>query len=433
MRKRSFFGFKQPRFEYAAVRNVAVAPERMRAPERVVLHLTAPMDPNAAPTLKVGDRVKTGQRLSLYEGASAYTISSVTGTVAGIAEFAGDFGRKHTAITIDAEANDDCDCGFADRLAEDEVAAIREYMGSAPGGFPLEALEAAADHSIDTLVIYGTESDLLTATNQYVMATNTDAMDRGISLLKRLTGVHKCLVAIPESIISTAGGVGGASGVELRVVDNTYPSATPPLMMRDLFDQVVPADKTPLDLGVLFVRAEAVVSLGQTLQSGQVPVTKTFTLIRKDLSRAMVEARIGTPVGAVLRTFDVTLFDRDRIVLGGPMTGSAIYAEDHPVGPDTDALLVQDNGDIATVTDNPCINCGECVRICPATMPVSMLVRLLEARQYETAADDYDLHSCIECGLCSFVCVAKIPIFQYIRLAKYELERMRTEEEGTDV
>jgi len=57
-----------------------------------------------------------------------------------------------------------------------------------------------------------------------------------------------------------------------------------------------------------------------------------------------------------------------------------------------------------------------------------MLVRFLEAGQFEEAADNYDLLSCIECGICSFVCVSRIPIFQYIKLAKYELDRARASE-----
>jgi electron transport complex protein RnfC len=63
------------------------------------------------------------------------------------------------------------------------------------------------------------------------------------------------------------------------------------------------------------------------------------------------------------------------------------------------------------------------VRICPANVPVNLLVRFLEAGQYHEGADLYDLYSCIECGLCSFVCVSRIPIYQYIKLAKYELSR----------
>ena len=113
---------------------------------------------------------------------------------------------------------------------------------------------------------------------------------------------------------------------------------------------------------------------------------------------------------------------------GGPMTGSAVYALEHPVQPDTDSIIVVDRDKAAYVSDYPCINCGDCIRTCPAKIQVNMLVRFLEANQYEEAADNYDLHSCIECGLCSYVCVSRIPIFQYIKLAKYELERAKTSE-----
>jgi electron transport complex protein RnfC len=191
---------------------------------------------------------------------------------------------------------------------------------------------------------------------------------------------------------------------------------------------VLPAGKACEDLGVCFFSAEAVISIGSAFESGRIPTSKTLTFIKKDGSCRIIETCIGTPIRNILEAYDETVNEFDRIILGGPMTGSAVYALDHPVQPDTDAVIVVDRDKAAYVSDYPCINCGDCIRICPAFIQVHMLVRLLEANQYETAADSYDLYSCIECGLCSYVCVSKIPIFQYIKLAKYELERAKTSE-----
>ena len=94
----------------------------------------------------------------------------------------------------------------------------------------------------------------------------------------------------------------------------------------------------------------------------------------------------------------------------------------------TDSSLLNELKEFGAAGAEKCINCGNCVRACPAQIPVNMLVRFLEAGHYQEAADSYDLYSCIECGLCSYVCVSKIPIFQYIKLAKYELNRAKTAE-----
>jgi Na+-translocating ferredoxin:NAD+ oxidoreductase subunit C len=200
------------------------------------------------------------------------------------------------------------------------------------------------------------------------------------------------------------------------------------MIIKDLFGQVVPAGKKPENLGYCFMSAEAVASIGTAVSTGKIPTDKILTLIRKDGSTTLVSVRIGTPVSEVFKAGNITVNDKDQVIFGGPLTGSAIYSEDHPIMPDTDAIMVQDKDNIPFVSDYPCVNCGECVRICPARIQVNMLVRLLEPGHYDEAASNYDLHSCIECGLCSFVCVARIPIFQYIRLAKYELDRIRLAE-----
>jgi electron transport complex protein RnfC len=94
--------------------------------------------------------------------------------------------------------------------------------------------------------------------------------------------------------------------------------------------------------------------------------------------------------------------------------------------------MIQDKDQILLNPDTPCINCGECVRACPAKIPVNMLVRLLENGLYEDAVDEYDLLSCIECGLCAYVCTAQIPILHYIMLGKFEFDRIKSAEEAND-
>jgi electron transport complex protein RnfC len=138
--------------------------------------------------------------------------------------------------------------------------------------------------------------------------------------------------------------------------------------------------------------------------------------------------RIGTSVRDVIEACNITIKDRDRLILGGPMRGVSTYSPDLPVEPQTDGIVVQDQVYSALLTDCSCVNCGECVRICPVKIPINMLIRYLEARLNEDARDMYDLECCIECGLCSYVCETRIPIFHYIKMGKHELRAMEAAE-----
>ncbi len=426
MVKRSFFGLAKPRFEYEPAVGMPVKPEKISVPKKVTLFFKETCTCGTA-LIKCGDKVRTGQKLSLYENSENYVIASVTGTVSALCPYTGDFGKSYTAVCIDTAEQEEPDKTFEEAAKLASLDTAKNFLACVPGISCACAFSAPAG-TVKTLVVCGIDKDLLMITNPYIISTCPDDVKNGVAILKKILGAGQTVVVSGKDMMKDLSVIGGESGVEMRLVGSEYPSAFPHEMMRTLFETPVPAGKSCKDMGFCFLSAEAAASVGRAFGTGKIPVTKTLTLIKKDLTTVIVEARIGTPVGDIFRDCGVITEDKDRIIIGGPMTGYAVYSEDYPVQPDTDAVMIQGSETVNKVSDYPCINCGECVRICPAKVPVNMLVRFCETGQYETAAEEYDLHSCIECGLCSVVCTARMPVFQYIRLAKYELARIAEKE-----
>jgi electron transport complex protein RnfC len=368
-----------------------------------------------------------GQKLTHAPDDDSYSVATVGGTIRSVSAYTGDFGKSYTAVAIEAGESEDTDVTFAEKTTLPSLDNALDCLACVPGAPPLAKFNDP-EMPISTIVIYGGDNDLLVTTNQYIVKSRIETLKTGIAVLKKITGVEDIIIAIPGEAVQGYGHI----GAEIKRVDTVYPSAFPQLIMKDILGKTLPAGKSCEEFGVCFTSAEAVISLGEAFDKGQYPNRKLITVVNKAGNRMLVSAVIGTPIDHIFNELGIDVDDQDRIIVGGPMTGSSIYATDYPVMPDTGAIIVQDKADVALVSDYPCINCGECVRICPVQVPVNMLVRFLEAGQYEDAEDLYDLYSCIDCGLCTLVCVSKIPIFQYIRLAKYELERMKSAEAANE-
>jgi electron transport complex protein RnfC len=418
MIRQSFFGLAKPRIEYEALDVAHPAPRPLPTSNKVTLLLDKPSDAKDSMVFNIGDKVKTGQKLSYAADSETYVISPVTGTVASLSPFAGSYGRSYTDISIEVDENEEQDNQFAELAAEPTLDAAIQFLTGVPGK-PAFTFFNGSPESIHTIIVCGVDRDLMTTTVQSVVKASISSIKSGIRILKQITGVENILMAVPQHLSQDVTDI----GAQVVIVSTEYPATLPHLMIKDLLGQVVPAGKRCEDMGVSFFSAEAVASIGMAFEEGRIPVDKTFTFVNKNGEKSMATAKIGTPISDILTAFNVPLNEKDRIIFGGPMTGSTVYSPDYPLQADTDCIIVQDSEDIAPVSDYPCINCGDCVRTCPADIPINLLVRFLEAGQYEEAADEYDLYSCIECGLCSFVCVSKMPVFHYIKLAKYELGR----------
>ncbi|MCP4115316.1 MAG: 4Fe-4S dicluster domain-containing protein [Desulfobacteraceae bacterium] len=422
MIKRSFIKLTGPRLLCDRVEPDPKKPETIPIPPRLVLLLHEPLDSTRETLIKKGDTVKRGERLFLYKESTEYAVSPVSGTITSIASYTGDFGTIATYFIVERDEKDTAVNGFSEFADTPSLKTADDFLRSLPGAPPLSHF-TDPDRKINTLVIEGTDSDLMSTTRQYLLKTAKDEISQGIHILRQMTGIPKIAITVPED----AGDGFSAEGVQVLKISQVYPKALPHMVMKDHLEIIPDPGATCEDCGVTFVSVEGIISLARAFAKKELVYDKTLTVIAKDGTRHLVQAVIGTPLHRIFKQFNLQTNEKDRIIIGGPMTGHAAYTLYHPVTPDMDTVQIQDREQIPYVSDYPCINCGKCVRVCPANVPVNLLVRYLEADLYEEAADSFDLTSCIECGLCSYVCTARIPLFQYIRLGKHQLIELETE------
>ncbi|MDY6845182.1 MAG: 4Fe-4S dicluster domain-containing protein [Thermodesulfobacteriota bacterium] len=410
MIKKPFWGFKKLELQY---NTEPLSFQDVPVPQEVIIFLKRSDKESKERLFHIGDMVKTGQKLKNTSDSLEYVISPVTGKIVQIFFYTDAFGRSYDGIKIESNGSDNWDAPFDNKPTLETAA---EFLECVPGAVSFKELRDVTEN-IHTIIINGMDVDLGITINQQIVREELSLLKKGIGVLKQMMKVDNIIIVVPETLTKEVHGI----GIDVKTLPVVFPHALPSLIIKNIFNKVIPSGKKPENIGITVVNAESVVAIADAFETRKIPVTKALSVIAKDGKVTNIRARIGTLIGDILKVCNIILEENDRVILGGPMLGTTTYSKDLPIEPSTDAITVQSESHSAQVTDFPCINCGECVRICPANIQVNMLGRFAEFGLYEDAKG-YDLYSCIECALCAYVCTARRPLLQYIKLAKHELE-----------
>ncbi|MDR2573968.1 MAG: NADH:quinone oxidoreductase subunit RnfC [Desulfovibrio sp.] len=237
---------------------------------------------------------------------------------------------------------------------------------------------------------------------QELLAVHMPVIEAGFSLVRRLNNAPEFVLALPE------GGSASLEGAGVRHVSPQYPNS----LARPLIKIVTGAERTK---HVTLVRLHNIFQLGLVARSGLPLTEQVATVFGKNYL-----APLGTPVQTFLDIQGFKLESGDSVILGGAMRGVAISGLRRGLRKVDDAIQFIPKGSRPELEDNPCINCGACVLVCPMRLRPNMLSRYAEFGQYESCRKE-QLATCIECGMCGWICPACRPMQQYFRMAKLQL------------
>ena len=235
-----------------------------------------------------------------------------------------------------------------------------------------------------------------------LLRDHLDTVERGFLILQKLISPSETILAVSQENKVCL------TGTQIKHLKPFYPGSLAPLLVKNIWGRENLQNVSVV--GVLQLYA-----IGRVIKTRQ-PATETIMTI----GRGNYRVKIGTPVRSILRHVEQPVNTGDRVILGGPFQGRAVYSLDQGVDKTTYGLFVVPKGSYPPVKDTNCLNCGECVLHCPARIMPNMIGRCVEFNLFEKTPR-YGISACFECGLCGYYCPVRRPLLQYIRLAKKEL------------
>jgi electron transport complex protein RnfC len=253
-----------------------------------------------------------------------------------------------------------------------------------------------------TLVVNGLNPEPGVTVHEHLLKDEKATVEKGLELIRNFVSPSSVLLVTPQ------GGEANLAGTTAVPVKPEYPVSVKELAIKAATGKELPSDVAHISVLDLW-------QIGRVAETGM-PVTETVVTV----GGVDFKVQVGTPISALLAKAGIKVDDCDTVVLGGPMRGVAVDSLDTPVGKNDYGLFVIPQGAFPPVSDEQCLNCGECVLVCPARIRPNMIGRYAEFKMFEMCRQEH-IEACMECGLCSFHCAAGRPLLQFIRLAKAEL------------
>lgn len=421
--------------EYTEKKKIEILPSPKSVAIPLAQHIGAPTEP----LVEKGQEVKAGQKIAEANGYISVPVhSSIAGKVKSIDLIDHPVTGRGRAVLIEADEAESWvetiieEKDYFNLAVEEMRDRIREAGIAGMGGatFPTHVkLAPPPDKKIDVAILNGVECEPYLTADHRLMLENPEDIMNGFRLIMKILGVKLGIIGIEnnkkDAVQVMHGHIKKNDNIEIRVFPVKYPQGAEKQLIKATLNREVPSGGLPMDIGVVVQNVGTAKAIYDAVAFRK-PLTHRIVTITgpgvKEPKNVLVP--IGTRFQEVIDYCGGLTERAAKIIMGGPMMGIAQPHLNVPVVKGTSGILILEEKQSHLAPEEPCINCGRCVEVCPSHLLPTTLQNLVDYDHIEEA-ERLHIMDCIECGSCSFICPANRYLVQSIRHGKRQLIQLR--------
>lgn len=417
--------------------------EEFKNPRRVTIHLSQHLGEPSMATVKRGDIVKRGQVVGDAQGNGVPVHSSIYGKVFQVTKAPHASLVESQAVIIDAlpapEDGSPTSLDFVEDLQwrglskSQMLERIKKagIVGLGGAAFPtFRKLSLPENAKIDTLILNGAECEPYLTSDHRMMLEESEAMIEGAWLIANIIGVRRCIIGIEDNKMDAVRKLRDeiarlhpetwSPPVEFQVeaTHTRYPQGSEKQLIQALTGRNVPARKLPLDIGVIVQNVATAIACLKAIRYQMPLLDRVVTVSGAGIKTPKnIRAPLGTALDEIVNACGGMNEGVVKILAGGPMMGRTIPSLEIPLIKGTNGLLMLTASETYIGSFESCIQCAECLNVCPLGLEPNRISVMVEAgRPLET--ENFGTNECFECGCCSYACPSHRPLVQFIQVAK---------------